>query len=104
MNLGNEGPARRPGQVRPSPTPTLPLTFVDVAEDVQPRLDAPLHRVEQLHTAHPLHLLGDPVQEACVGEMTGGSQRPSPQPLGPQSRSVAVAETRSPGPTGLAPV
>lgn len=48
------------------PLPTPAPTFVDVAKDMQPRLDAPLHRVEQLHAAHPLHLLGDPVQEACV--------------------------------------
>lgn len=44
----------------PSP-PAHPLTFMDVAKDVQPWLDSPLDRVEQLHTAHTLHLLGDPV-------------------------------------------
>ena len=66
-----EGPMRRPAplQVRPPP----PLTFMDVAEDMQPRLDAPLHRVEQLHAAHPLHLLGDPVQEAWQGRQQEGN-------------------------------
>ena len=78
--------------MRPPPS----LTFVDVAKDVQPRLDAPLHRVEQLHAAHPLHLLGDPVQKAWQGrerESSDGAQA-GPAPA-PQSRghSSAVSET-----------
>jgi len=95
---GGEGaPLQGPrGVPPPPPTPT----FVDVAKDMQPRLDAPLHRVEQLHAAHPLHLLGDPVQEACVRKGQEGSDRvQEARPPAPQTprRSFCVSETRDPG-------
>ena len=74
--------------MRPPPL----LTFVDVAKDVQPRLDAPLHRVEQLHAAHPLHLLGDPVQEAWQGrEREGSDEAQACLALAPQSPGLSSA-------------
>lgn len=96
-------------EVRSPPPPPSP-TFVDVAKDVQPRLDAPLHCVEQLHAAHPLHLLGDPVQEACVrrrreggdGQGTGG-QAPCPADPRLQLRGLQVTGSPTPGPRRTRP-
>lgn len=56
----SEGPVRGTPHEVPFPPAHL-LTFMDVAKDVQPWLDSPLDCVEQLHTAHTLHLLRDPV-------------------------------------------
>lgn len=62
------------------PTCSPQLTFVDVAKNVQSWLDPPLHRVQQLHTPHPLHLLGDPVQEACgTDRRVSGTGRAQPK-------------------------
>lgn len=43
-------------------------TFVDVSEHMQLGLHSPLHRVEELHAPHPLHLPRDPVQKPCPRE------------------------------------
>lgn len=91
--------ARRGGEAAPpkgrgqAPPPARTPTFVDVAEDMQPRLDAPLHGVEQLHAAHALHLLGDPVQEACAGETMGGKHS-GRWPRRGQAAASAASEAR----------
>lgn len=93
--------ARRGGEAAPpkgrgqAPPPARTPTFVDVAEDMQPRLDAPLHGVEQLHAAHALHLLGDPVQEACAGETMGGKHSGRWSRRGQAAASAASEARRS---------
>lgn len=76
--------------------PLYPLTFMDVAKDMQPWLDTPLHRVQQLHAAHALHLLGDPVQEACAGRngaMMGSWRAQLPAPHIPGSSPCSLGDT-----------
>lgn len=40
-------------------------TFMNVSKDVDLGLDSPLDSVQELHASNTLHLLWDPVQEAC---------------------------------------
>lgn len=75
---------------------------MDVAEDMQPWLDTPLHGVKELHAAHPLHLLGDPVQKTCAGDNRRAMTDPGrPSPWPPGSSSGNLGDTGGPGPTGL---
>lgn len=72
-------PGMQPPNTQP-PTCSPHLTFVDVAKNVQSWLDPPLHCVQQLHTPYPLHLLGDPVQEACgTDRRVSGTGRAQPK-------------------------
>lgn len=73
---------------------------MDVAEDMQPRLDTPLHGVEKLHAAHTLHLLGDPVQEACAGETMGGQALRTPAPRMPSGSHCSLGGTEVPDSRG----
>lgn len=63
-------------------------TFVDVSEHVHLGLHPPLDGVQQLHASDTLHLLGDPVQEACGGQEV---RKATPQVRArPRRRSAAI--------------
>lgn len=54
----------RTGKAQPSHNKDF--TFMNVSKDVDLGLDSPLDGVQELHASNTLHLLWDPVQEACT--------------------------------------